>query len=264
MVLANPSHLLSKHRLGQTQIFIRIYGVHTVFLAGNYHTYGHIRCVYMVLANPSHNCPHTVVASPVANPVLFWSCGQPCSVLILWPTLFCSDPVANPVLFWSCGQPRSVLILWPALFCSDPVASPVLFWSCGQPYSVLILWPALFCSDPVASPVLFWPCGQPCSVLILWPALFCSDPVASTVLILAICVRTCWSPPCPCCSNGTLCSWGSSLWTWTSCQWSISAAAIRQRHARVYAYVCVCVVFICDLTRVHTVCCSWTRNCCLF
>ena len=29
-----------------------IYGVHTVFLAGNHHTYGHVQCVYTVLASP--------------------------------------------------------------------------------------------------------------------------------------------------------------------------------------------------------------------
>jgi len=40
-----------KSRVGQNHIYI--YGVYTVFLAGNHHIYGHIRCIYTVLANPN-------------------------------------------------------------------------------------------------------------------------------------------------------------------------------------------------------------------
>ena len=40
-------------RVGQNHTFIGIYGVYIrYFWQGNHHTYGHIRCVYMVLANP--------------------------------------------------------------------------------------------------------------------------------------------------------------------------------------------------------------------
>jgi hypothetical protein len=43
--------------LAQNHIFIRRY-VYTVYIRyfnlGNHHTYGHIRCVYTVLANPKH------------------------------------------------------------------------------------------------------------------------------------------------------------------------------------------------------------------
>ena len=39
-------------RVSQNHTFIGMHGVHTVFLAGNHHIYGHIRCVYTVLVNP--------------------------------------------------------------------------------------------------------------------------------------------------------------------------------------------------------------------
>jgi len=38
-------------RVGQDHTFIGIISVYTVFFAGKF-TYGHIRCVYTVLANP--------------------------------------------------------------------------------------------------------------------------------------------------------------------------------------------------------------------
>jgi len=40
-------------RVGQNHKFIGIYGVCTVFLAGNYNAYGRIRCRCTVLANPT-------------------------------------------------------------------------------------------------------------------------------------------------------------------------------------------------------------------
>jgi len=54
-----PSSQCLLSKVGQNHTFISIYGVYTVFLAGNHHTYGHIRCVYMVLANPTPfpHCP---------------------------------------------------------------------------------------------------------------------------------------------------------------------------------------------------------------
>jgi hypothetical protein len=47
-------------RVGQNHTLVGIYGVHAVFLAGNHHTYGHIRCIYTVLANlRPHTCTRT-------------------------------------------------------------------------------------------------------------------------------------------------------------------------------------------------------------
>jgi hypothetical protein len=40
-------------RVGQNLTYIRTYGVYMVFLAGDDHPYGHIRCSYTVLANPT-------------------------------------------------------------------------------------------------------------------------------------------------------------------------------------------------------------------
>ena len=46
-----------------------IYGVYTVFWQGNYHIYGHIQCIYTVLANPS--CVYTLLVVVYAQrPVL--------------------------------------------------------------------------------------------------------------------------------------------------------------------------------------------------
>jgi len=36
--------------------FIGIYGVYTVFWQGNHQIYGHIRCIYTVLANSTYVC----------------------------------------------------------------------------------------------------------------------------------------------------------------------------------------------------------------
>jgi hypothetical protein len=47
------------HKVGQNHTFIGIYGVYTVFLAGESRTYGHIRCIYTVLANPTHASQRT-------------------------------------------------------------------------------------------------------------------------------------------------------------------------------------------------------------
>ena len=41
-------------RVGQDHTFIGITVYVRYFWQGNHHTYGHIRCVYTVLANPSH------------------------------------------------------------------------------------------------------------------------------------------------------------------------------------------------------------------
>jgi hypothetical protein len=37
-------------------VYIRTYGVYTIFWAGNYQIYGHLWCVYMVSANLLHVC----------------------------------------------------------------------------------------------------------------------------------------------------------------------------------------------------------------
>ena len=54
--MCSTSAALQICRVGQNQIVIRIYGVHTVFWQENHHTYGHVRCVYTVLANPTNLC----------------------------------------------------------------------------------------------------------------------------------------------------------------------------------------------------------------
>ena len=42
------------HMQGRPEPFICIYGVYTVFRQENHQIYGHIRCTYTVLANPTH------------------------------------------------------------------------------------------------------------------------------------------------------------------------------------------------------------------
>ena len=44
-----------------------IYGVYTVFLAGNHQIYGHIRCIYTVLANPTNDRAEAKKEDPCAH-----------------------------------------------------------------------------------------------------------------------------------------------------------------------------------------------------
>jgi len=49
-----------------------MYGVYTMFLAGNYNhqIYGHMRCIYTVLANSSHNSPTDVAIQGVRKVIV--------------------------------------------------------------------------------------------------------------------------------------------------------------------------------------------------
>ena len=46
------------NRVGQNHTFIGITVYIRHFWQGNHHTYGHIRCVYTVLANPKNEAHH--------------------------------------------------------------------------------------------------------------------------------------------------------------------------------------------------------------
>jgi len=74
------------HRVGQNHIFIRIYGVVCIryFKQGNHHTYGHIRCVYTVLADPVYTAVYvhqhcTASAGYFVYLWVSWSCAPYCA-----------------------------------------------------------------------------------------------------------------------------------------------------------------------------------------
>jgi len=49
----SPLEECQMNRVGQNHTSIGIHGVYTVFLAEERQIYGHIRCIYTVLANPT-------------------------------------------------------------------------------------------------------------------------------------------------------------------------------------------------------------------